>query len=362
MKILFIIESLKSGGKERRLASLMEGLINYYSVKIFLIVLNKDIHYKEIFQNEIDIFYFERDIRRDLFILNKFSRVLNYINPDIVHCWDNISAIHFGPICKIRNIPFINSMITTAPPRLSIFSKRYFFNAISYPFSDIILTNSKAGLNSYRVSDKKGEYIYNGFDMNRTKVKIPKDEIRSKFKIKSDYVVGMVASFSNMKDYDTFVEAGKSVLEKGYSVTFICVGDGENLERIKNKTVEYNENFIFTGKQKDVESIVNIFDIGVLSTYTEGISNSIMEYMALAKPVIATIGGGTSELVINNETGILINQKDYKTLSKKIIYLINRPNERKRLGENGKKRILGEFSFEKMVSRTYDLYVSILNK
>ena len=64
----------------------------------------------------------------------------------------------------------------------------------------------------------------------------------------------------------------------------------------KNILHEYSNKFIFLTKQDDIESIINIFDIGILATFTEGISNSIIEYMALAKPVIATDGGGTSEI------------------------------------------------------------------
>ena len=82
----------------------------------------------------------------------------------------------------------------------------------------------------------------------------------------------------------------------------------------------------FLGNQKDVESIVNICDIGVLMTnnlvHQEGVSNSILEYMAFSKPVIASKGGGTSEIVIPEETGFLINPFDVNDLAKKIVYLL----------------------------------------
>src|SRR5690606_31004954 len=102
-------------------------------------------------------------------------------------------------------------------------------------------------------------------------------------------VVGMVAAFSAFKDYKTFINAANIVLEKRNDVVFVCVGDGPKLNECKSIVQKNNsDKIIFTGKQKNVENIVNVFDIGVLSTFNEGISNSIMEYMALSKPVVVT--------------------------------------------------------------------------
>ena len=90
-------------------------------------------------------------------------------------------------------------------------------------------------------------------------------------------------------------------------ITFIAVGDGPYLSDYQRKVRESNcSNVVFTGMQSDVESIINIFDIGILLTdtikYGEGISNSIIEYMALKIPVIATYDKGTSEIINNNIT------------------------------------------------------------
>jgi glycosyltransferase involved in cell wall biosynthesis len=103
-------------------------------------------------------------------------------------------------------------------------------------------------------------------------------------------------------------------------------------------------------------------DICVLSTFTEGVSNSILEYMALEKPVVATIGGGTSEIVIDNETGFLINPSNPKELADKLGILLENKSLRTRMGSAGKKRVIDEFSVEKMVNKYIDLYKLILSK
>ncbi len=362
MKILFVIDSLRSGGKERRLVSLIKGFISFEDVDMELVVLSKTVHYKEILDSGITIHHLKRNIRNDSKIISKFNQILKSFKPDIVHCWDNIAAIHFAPLCMVKRIPFINSMVTAAPPKLSYLSKRFIACALSYPFSTVILSNSKAGLVSFRVPASKGHYIHNGFDFKRIKIKTSKEEIRQKFDIHTKNVVGMTASFNDKKDYETFVKAGELILEKNIDVTFVAIGEGDNLITVKNSIHKDNlKYFKFVGIQSDVESIVNIFEIGVLATYTEGVSNAIMEYMAFAKPVIATDGGGTKELVIDNETGFLVKQKDYKELAGKIEFLLSNPKVANIMGINGKKRIEEFFSIDRMVNETYKLYLKNLN-
>jgi glycosyltransferase involved in cell wall biosynthesis len=363
MMILYIIESLKSGGKERRLIQLIKGMKSTYNIDVKLIVLNSDVHYVDVFNYNIDIIYFKRNILKDPFILWKFIKALKKVKPDIVHCWDNIAAIHFGPICKIKGVPFINSMITTAPPAslVKIYSKRFISTAISYPFSNIVLSNSKAGLLAFKVPKSKAKFIHNGFDFNRIKSIVDKNIILKKYKITTKYIVGMTASFTDKKDYYTFVQAGQLLLKKEKNITFLLIGGGPLLLDVKNSIdVKNKSNFRFVGKQKDVESFVNICNIGVLTTnsnkHGEGISNALMEYMALGKPVIATDGGGTKELIVNKETGFTIQPQNVKQLAEKINFLLDSPKEAKIMGEKGKKRIEECFSISKMVNKTLQLY------
>ncbi len=146
-------------------------------------------------------------------------------------------------------------------------------------------------------------------------------------------------------------------------MTFVAVGDGINLEKFKNiVSQEFQNRIKFLEKQKDIESIINIFDIGVLSTYTEGISNSILEYMALGKPAVATEGGGTKELIIDGETGFLVEQKNYIQLADKIEYLLENEKVAVEMGEKGRKRIKKEFGLEKMTNSYVSLYRRLLNQ
>ena len=186
-------------------------------------------------------------------------------------------------------------------------------------------------------------------------------EVRKRFGIKTKFVVGMVATFSDNKDYKTIIKAAEIILDNRKDITFMLVGEGPNLKYFKESIKAENSSYIlFPGNQQNIESIVNIFNIGVLTTYTEGISNSIMEYMALGKPVIATEGGGTKEIIVNNETGFIIDHASVDQLVEKINYLISSPEKAYEMGQRGKERIMKSFSIEQMVNQTIDLYREVL--
>jgi len=118
---------------------------------------------------------------------------------------------------------------------------------------------------------------------------------------------------------------------------------------------------IITGIISEVEAVVNACDIGVLfSPNGEGISNAILEYMALEKPVIANNSGGTKEIIKDGENGILItNESDFQ-ISKIIIELIDNVELRDKLGKSGRKLIEKCFTLERMGIDYVNLYSKVL--
>jgi glycosyltransferase involved in cell wall biosynthesis len=196
------------------------------------------------------------------------------------------------------------------------------------------------------------------------KVKEPSLMVKDIFGTNSEniFVAGMVAQFdSGRKDYGTLIEAAKALMASNDTLRFIFVGEGPDFDKIKGRVPDSLLNkIIFSGKRSDVESIVNIFDVGVLLTNTnlhgEGISNSIIEYMALGKPVIATRSGGTDEIVEDQRTGFLISPFNVTELVEKMRILINDAELRSKMGQAGKERIQKCFSIDKMVNKFISVY------
>lgn len=347
MKILFFIESLRPGGKERRLVELLKGLKQFTYIKAELVLTRKEIHYIDVLDLDIKIHIIERKfIKKDPRLFFKFYKIARTFKPDVIHVWGNMVAIYALLTKLFLKIYMVNSQITGAPAKPI---KGLLGPGLSFHFSDIIISNSMAGLYSYTPPPEKSRVIYNGFDFKRIEKLENLQIVRKHFKLSSKYIVCMVASFTELKDYETYIKAANMVLSKIKDVTFLCVGDGNYSDFKKLVDPENKRNIKFLGKQEKVESIMNVCDIGVLATYTEGISNSIMEFMALGKPVIATDGGGTKELIRDEESGFLIPQKSPEILAEKIKSLLNDETKRYNFGRNGKNRIIEEFSIDKMI-------------
>jgi hypothetical protein len=201
MKILFVIDSLVSGGKERRLTELLRALGTRKDTEFELVVMNSNIHYKEIFDLGINIHYFIRKTKKDLSIFPKFYKLCKKYKPDIVHCWDSMTAVYLVPICKILHIKLVNGMVVNSPARQNILNKDWLRARLTFPFSDIIVGNSAAGLLAYKAPKNKSIVIHNGFNFDRAEKIISKDKIKEEIVTDSKCIIGMVASFSGSKDY-----------------------------------------------------------------------------------------------------------------------------------------------------------------
>lgn len=361
MRLLFFIDNLNAGGKERRLTELMKSLKTRQDIEFELVVMSNDIYFKEILDLAIVIHYVIRKTKRDISVLYRFYKLCYNYRPDIVHCWDSMTALYLVPVCKLLSIKLVNGMVSDTPIKSNISNKHWLRARLTFPFSDFIVGNSKAGLIAYKAPKNKSNVIYNGFNFNRTEHLISKEVIKDQISAGPNYLVGMVASFSKYKDYDTYFKAAKLLLNSRKDTIFLAIGTGtDSIESSNLIDKQYIEYFRLLGKKSSIESFINAMDICILSTFTEGISNSILEYMALEKPVIATSGGGTDEIVINNKTGFLINPSSPKELAHKLEVLLNDADLRYKMGLAGKERVVIEFSIDQMVKKYIDLYKVVL--
>jgi glycosyltransferase involved in cell wall biosynthesis len=350
MRILFFAESLTCGGKERRLLELIKYLKQHTDYTLALVLAENTIHYKYVYELGIPITIIDRKYTKyDPLPFLKFYKYCNLFKPDIIHTWGIMTTFYAIPAKLLRRTPLISSMIANAKNTNGAVSMFSLYFSINTLFSNVILSNSQAGLTAYKVNIPKSKVILNGVHPERFQQQFDKQKVRQEFGIKTNFVIIMVASFTNTKDYDLFLDVAKEVGKIRKDVTFIGVGDGPKLKHIQDRmNIEQISNVILTGSQKEVERIIAASDIGLLCTYCEGVSNSIIEYMALEKPVIATdLVGGSKEIVVEGETG-------YCTIrsSKVVVSLINKLLEdeelRHSMGIKGKARIASHFSISRM--------------
>lgn len=361
MKILFVIDTLASGGKERRLTELLKALKLIRGVEFELVIMSENIHYREVLDLDINVHSVLRKSKKDLSVFGRIYKLARMFNPDIIHTWDSMTSVYVAPVCKLLHCKMVNGMVIDTPIKQNILNKHWLRARLTFPFSDVVVGNSEAGLKAYNAPENKSIVIHNGFNFERTKDLKASEHIKSQLNIKSGYVIGMVATFSNYKDYPTYFKAATMLLGKRKDLTFLAIGaDTDSYESARMLDKDNLGNFRLLGKKSEIESLINAMDICILSTYTEGISNSIMEYMALGKPVIATAGGGTGEIVVDNTTGFLIVQSDAEVLAGKIQILLDDPSLREKMGSAGRERIKNHFSINSMVEKYFDLYSALI--
>lgn len=268
MKIIFFIDSFPAGGKERRLVELMKGLRIKQDIELELVIMTRDVHYKEIFDLGINIHFVIRKTKKDISVFSQFYRICKNFRPDIVHCWDSMTAVYLVPVVKLLRIKLVNGMVADTPKQQNIRNKTWLRGKLTFPFSNIIIGNSLAGLAAYRAPAKKAVCIYNGFDFKRMENLTSPENIRRDLGVQTTFIVGMVASFSVYKDYKTYYSAAELLLKKRKDITFLAIGDYTDSADSKNLIhSEYAEYFRLLGRRSGVESFVNTMDVCVLATF-----------------------------------------------------------------------------------------------
>jgi len=368
MKILIVIDAISKGGKERRMLELIKGLTQKPGrFEVYLIALTDIVEYDYVYKLPIRFEIMERKSKKDFGIVFKLRKIIKEFNPDIIHSWDTMSSVYLSLAKIFTNKKLINGAIANAYANLNIFNKYYFRMKLTAPFSSAIVSNSKAGLIAYKAPASKSYCIYNGVDFNRFKNLKPASDVAHEilgFEKKDHFVGVMVAAFEERKDYPTLITAAIKLCSENNKIFFLLIGDGEQKAQMQEIVTKHQleKQILFLGKRNDVESVLQIADAGLLITPSEGISNSIIEYMASGKPVIASIGGGTDELVQDGVTGFLVGQKSDEQIADKIKLLIQTPELGKKMGAAGYKWIHENFSVTRMTDNYINLYGSVLGK
>jgi glycosyltransferase involved in cell wall biosynthesis len=200
--------------------------------------------------------------------------------------------------------------------------------------------------------------IHNGIDLpaRDPAARIP-DEWRS-----NGVIAGMVANLIRYKGHREVLEAVSMVARTHPTFRLVLIGDGRERAALVELVRELGiaKNIVFAGTRDPADVHVHAFDFTILGSSEEGFPNAIMESMAHGVPVIATSVGGVTELVTDGVHGRLVPYGDPPAMAAAIIWMIDHPAERRRMGETARSRIAAEFSIARMVKATEAVYDEML--
>ena len=211
--------------------------------------------------------------------------------------------------------------------------------------ADKIVANSETVKNyllAEGINENKIKVIYNGLDFERLKPQMTdRAKILSELNLPTDEKIKFITLVANLrhtvKNQPMFLRSAAKVLNKFPDAHFILAGEGElksNLENFASE-LKVNKNVHFIGRCTKIPELLAVSYACVLTSVNEGFSNSILEYMAAGKPVVATNVGGASEAIIENETGFLIESDDNEMLTNRLIELLADEEKAARFGAKG---------------------------
>ena len=206
--------------------------------------------------------------------------------------------------------------------------------------------------------------IHNGVDGNHPPSGKQADT-RRELGFREDHLIcGMVANYNRpVKGVANFLEAIPAILSAVPSARFLFVGGGgeENVLKDKAKTLGIDPYVVFAGYRKDIHRYYEIMDISVLTSFSEGLSLTILESMCYGIPVVATRVGGNPEVVVEGETGYLVPLKDNRTLVERIVRLLQDRNIRIAMGEEGRRQVEQKFRMRDVAGRYLDIYKGLIH-
>lgn len=216
------------------------------------------------------------------------------------------------------------------------------------------------------LNPQKVHVIHNGIAVQAASSACRAEQIKKQLAIPvEDHIVGIIANLHRYKGHHDLLQAAAMVLSRCPNTTFVIVGrnDGirEELEHLAQH-LQIMPKVIFMGERQDVPDLIAMFDIQVSASLTEGLSNAILEGMASAKPIIATAVGGTPELVVHEQTGLLVPPGNSEALAHALFRLLNDKPLRTEMGNAGRLRVATHFQIDQTVHQTEVLYQRLVQQ
>jgi glycosyltransferase involved in cell wall biosynthesis len=167
--------------------------------------------------------------------------------------------------------------------------------------------------------------IYNGIDLERYDQQLPCCTLREEYGLPPEGpMVGVVARLEAEKGHPTLLDAWPHVLAEFPTATLLIIGEGSRREALEAQAAGLGiaSSVIFTGRRDDVPAVTKALDVAVLPSYREAQGLTILEAMALSRPVVASNVGGIPEMISDGVTGLLVPPHEPVPLADAVVRLL----------------------------------------
>jgi glycosyltransferase involved in cell wall biosynthesis len=308
----------------------------------------------------------------------RFASDLRQARMQIVHSYNFYANVFSIPAAKFAGVPCVVASIRDMGAYMTPMQQRA--QRLMCRYADHVVVNA-AAIRTWLVDQgyapEKISVIRNGLDMRKYGPRNDGAILRRQFWIPAHVpLVVMLSRLNPQKGVEYFLEAAALVRQRCPKAHFLIVGeafintdgvfrpDETYRKELQDKAVQLgiSDHTRFTGMRSDVPEILGAAAVSVLPSFSEGISNTLLESMAAGAPVVATRVGGTPEIIEDGKHGLLVPPGDAKALADSICIILESPQLAAQLSGEARRRVDAEFSFDNMVRETEDLYMALLQR
>ncbi|NOK61275.1 MAG: hypothetical protein GFH27_549305n44 [Chloroflexi bacterium AL-W] len=219
--------------------------------------------------------------------------------------------------------------------------------------------NRQLLIEQYGFPEKQLRLIPNSVDVQQFQPQSPACNLRALWHVPLDApLIGVVGRLSYQKGHTVLFEALPQLWKAFPNVHVVLVGDGELRTQLQTQVVQIDTNnrIHFVGQQQDMSGVLATLDLFVLPSRYEGLSFAVLEAMATQRAIVATAVDGTSEVIEDGRTGLLVPPNDAKALADAMIQLLGDTATRHRMGLAAREVVVARFNQQQMLAHTFALY------
>jgi glycosyltransferase involved in cell wall biosynthesis len=274
---------------------------------------------------------------------------------DLVHTHSSVDSWLSAVAAKSLRVPVVRSRHVSIPVRRALVYRLADRTIASGEAIRTMLT--KSGIPACRVVS-----IPAGVDTSRFHSGVSGDAVRRELGL-SGPAVGLVANVRGSKGHRFFLEAARHVLAGHPGVRFVIVGDGVGFDQVRRQVAAMglDRDVVMMGFRRDIPEVLSALDVVTLpSTRSEGVSQVILQAMAVGAPVIASTVGGSPEIIEHGHNGLLVPPQDPHALAEAILWVLHDPARARRMAQAGLRRVRRHYTLNTAMKRTTQLYEELL--
>jgi glycosyltransferase involved in cell wall biosynthesis len=363
LRVMFVITSMPVGGAETLLTELVRRM-DRERFSPELCCLKRLDRLGEALSQEVPAFTGLLSQKYDFAVLWRLTRLMRRRRIDaVVTVGTGGDKMFWGRLAGwLSGVPVIcSSLHSTGLPDHVEFSNR-----LLAPLTDAFIAVAKPHgryLTSHEgCPARKVVVIPNGVDAERFHPRLPSRRLQEELNLDPTApVAGIVAALRPEKNHEMFLRVAASVCRELPAARFLIVGDGPERTKLESlaRSLGVAEAVRFLGTRSDVDEILSLLDVLLLTSHMEANPICLLEAMASGKPVVATRVGSVTETVVPGLSGYLVSPGDSQSMAARVLDLFGDRNRAAEMGRAGREQVIARWTVDGMVRGYENLIAKI---